>query len=172
MKKQLNTDAVMNELRTGSAFFKQSEPEDPSTINAPSQNEQMPQPPPPEKNEPKLSTAPQKADSKQESMLASKQVSIQEKEQESLQANSEESIEDKILAAIAITPIKPNTFRYALEELDFIRDVVYEADVKYQTKLDKNDVARIALQWLMTDYRANKQESLLVSILARKKARK
>lgn len=131
----------------------------------------MTQPSPSRKEETQPPTAQQKADNKQERMLTSKQVSIQAKKQENLPANKEESIEDKILAATAITPIKPNTFRYALEELDFVRDVVYEAEVKYQTKLDKNDVVRIALQWLKNDYRENNEASLLVSILARKKAR-
>ena len=85
--------------------------------------------------------------------------------------NDKETIEESILAALAVTPIKPNTFRYSIEELDFVRDVVYEAEVKYKTKLDKNDVVRIALEWLMTDYQQNAEDSLLARILASKKAR-
>jgi hypothetical protein len=49
---------------------------------------------------------------------------------------------------------------------------VYEADVNYHTKLDKNDVARIGLEWLIVDWKAHKDTSLLARILTSKKIRK
>jgi hypothetical protein len=174
MKKKLDTDAMLNELRTSSAFFKQAEPTAGSEplIAYPSQNEQEPQLPTPAKDDEKASASQKVNASTQERALTNKQVKGRERKQESLQASVEETIEDRILAALVSAHIKPNTFRYSMQELDFIRDVVYEAEVKYQTKLDKNDVVRIVLEWLMNDYQEEVEGSLLARILTRKKARK
>lgn len=172
MKKQLNTDAVTNELKAGSAFFniKQPEPtqDSGSATVPPAQVEQSTHSP----TSPKSENVQKEASTHQERVSTNKEVSKQVTKQESLQESNEETVEDKILGTIAITPIKPNTFRYSLKELNFVRDVVYEAEVKYKTKLDKNDVVRIALEWLMIDHQENGQDSLLARILTRKQARK
>lgn len=172
MKKQLDTNAVMNELKAGSAFFKQPEPAVENEAAAPSPSEQMPQSPLPPELERNKAVVSEEQPSTQEEILTNKQVSNQASQQESLQPSNEVTVAAKILAALAINPIKPNTFRYSLEELDFVRDIVYEAEVKHQIKLDKNDVVRIALEWLMNDYQEKGEASLLVSILTSKKARK
>ena len=58
MKKQLNTDTVMNELKAGSAFFNRSKQalESETPIASPSQNKQVPHSPTPTKNEEEIST--------------------------------------------------------------------------------------------------------------------
>lgn len=108
----------------------------------------------------------------QAKLLTNKDVSKQGSKHTSNEESQEANIEERILASLQTTDLKANTFRYTQEELDFIRDVVYEAEVKYKTKLDKNDVARIGVEWLIADWRTNKQESLLARILTRKKARR
>jgi hypothetical protein len=105
---------------------------------------------------------------KQAKLLTSKNVSKQVSNEESQEAN----VEERILASLQTTDLKENTFRYTQEELDFIRDIVYEAEVKYKTKLNKNDVVRIGLEWLIVDWRTNNEESLLARILTSKKARR
>ena len=109
-------------------------------------------------------------------MLTSKHVSNKARKQGSKDISSEENkevnIEESILASLQTTDLKANTFRYTQEELDFIRDVVYEAEVNYKTKLDKNDVARIGLEWLIVNWKAKKETSLLARILTHKKTRK
>jgi hypothetical protein len=174
MKKKLDTDAMLNELRTSSAFFKQPEPTAGSelSIASPARNEQVPQVPTAAKDEEKAPAGQKDNASSRERMLTNKQENEQERKQGSLQARVEETIEDRILAALVAAHIKPNIFRYSVQELDFIRDVVYEAEVKYQTRLDKNDVVRIALEWLMNDYQEKVEGSLLARLLTRKKARK
>ena len=97
---------------------------------------------------------------KQVSKIASKQVITQA------------SVEERILASLRATDLKANTFRYTQEELDFIRDIVYEAETKHGVKLDKNDIARLSLEWLMIDWEERKQDSLLAKVLANKKASK
>jgi hypothetical protein len=105
-------------------------------------------------------------------ILTSKNASNKASKQVSSEGNKEVNIEESILASLQTTALKANTFRYTQEELDFIRDVVYEADVNYKTKLDKNDVARIGLEWLIVDWKVNKETSLLARILTHKKTRK
>ena len=109
---------------------------------------------------------------KQAKLLTSKNVSKQVSKYTSNGESQEANIEERILASLHTTDLKANTFRYTQEELDFIRDIVYEADVQYKTKLDKNDIARIGLEWLMVDWRTNKKESLLARILTSKKTRR
>jgi hypothetical protein len=109
---------------------------------------------------------------KQGRRLTMKNVSKQGRKVVSKEGSKEVSIEESILASLQTTDLKANTFRYTQEELDFIRDVVYEAEVKYKTKLDKNDVARIGLEWLIQDWKTNNKESLLARILTSKKARR
>jgi len=119
---------------------------------------------------------PQQEEKSKDEILTNKQVSNKASKQVSTQAIKEEgketSTEARILALLQTTDLKANTFRYTQEELDFIRDVAYEAEVKYKTKLDKNDVARIGLEWLMEDWKANKEASLLARILTSKQIRK
>lgn len=119
---------------------------------------------------------PQQEEKPKEEILTNKQVSNKASKQVSTKVIKEESketsIEARILALLQTTDLKANTFRYTQEELDFIRDVAYEAEVKYKTKLDKNDVARIGLEWLMEDWKANKEASLLARILTSKQIRK
>lgn len=119
-------------------------------------------------------TKPQPENKPQKEILTSKQVRKKASKKESIQESQEDrkqaSIEERILASLQTTDLKPNTFRYTQAELNFIRDVTYEAEVKYQTKLDKNDVARIALEWLMEDWKETKEESLLAKILTNKHA--
>ena len=172
MKKELDTNTVLNELKASSVFFRQPEPATsagPST-SSPTQNSQASQPGVSAKHAQKPYAEDQGSTSSQGKTRANSQASKQPRKQASLQERNQETIEDSILAALAITPIKPNTFRYSIQELDFIRDVVYEAEVKHQTKLDKNDVARIALEWLMYDHQEKGKDGLLVRILASKKA--
>src|SRR5919198_3652916 len=94
----------------------------------------------------KPKTTPAPVDKKKgEEKLTSKHVSKKVSKQESLQVSKNTGIEEKLLSLLQTGDLKPNTFRYTQQELDFIRDVTYEAEVKYKTKLDKNDVVRIAL---------------------------
>lgn len=106
---------------------------------------------------------------KKDELLTSKQVSNKVSKQVITQASKEEvkkaSIEERLLASLQNPDLKANTFRYTQEELDFIRDFVYEAETKHGVKLDKNDIARLGLAWLMEDREERKENSLLARIL-------
>lgn len=58
-----------------------------------------------------------------------------------------------------------NTFRYSRRDLDRLRDIVYELEVKRRLKTSRNDVMRLALVWIIDDYRERGPDSLLVAAL-------
>jgi hypothetical protein len=101
-----------------------------------------------------------------------KKVSHQTSQKTSLQAGVGWHREDKILTELASPALTNHSYRYSLKELKFIRDIVYTAEVEYQTKLGKGEVLRIALLWLMNDFKERNNESFLVRVLTRKKVRK
>jgi hypothetical protein len=120
--------------------------------------------------------APPAEERKKERILSSKQVSKNARKQGSTQESREvlesATIEARLIVSLQNPTLKANTFRYTQQELDFIRDIVYEAETKHGVKLDKNDIARLGLDWLMEDWKERKQDSLLARILTSKKARK
>lgn len=58
-----------------------------------------------------------------------------------------------------------NTFRYSQQALDAVRDIVYELEVARGVKTSRNDVMRLALAWIVDDYRENGAASVLVKVL-------
>lgn len=116
---------------------------------------------------PSISAKPQKErilTSKQQSLQASNVVSKEAIKQES----AKPSLEASIKAVLQPQNLNPNTFRWTQDDLDNIRDIVYELETKYGKKIDKNDVVRIALNWLVYDFKESKQQSLLVRIVTSK----
>lgn len=59
------------------------------------------------------------------------------------------------------------TFRYQAEELDRLDDVTAKVNKNPEVKISKNDVVRIALNWLLEDYEESKRASVLSKVLAR-----
>lgn len=60
--------------------------------------------------------------------------------------------------------------RISAYEKDFIVDVVYALKKKYKIKSDQTLITRIALVYMLSDFKANGKESILVKSLERIKA--
>jgi hypothetical protein len=56
------------------------------------------------------------------------------------------------------------TFRFRPEELEHLDRLVAELNLTRSTKLSKNDLVRLALGWLLTDYEEYGPESLVVEV--------
>ncbi len=56
------------------------------------------------------------------------------------------------------------TFRFRAEELEQLDNLVAELNLTRSAKLSKNDLVRLALGWLLTDYEAYGPESLVVEV--------
>ena len=57
------------------------------------------------------------------------------------------------------------SYRFTRSEIDFIRDAVYELEVKHGLPATRNDIVRLGLNWLMEDYRSHRKQSVLVRVL-------
>ena len=57
------------------------------------------------------------------------------------------------------------SYRFTREEIDALRDVVYELEAKRGLRITRNDVVRLGLNWVMDDYRARGKESLLMQVM-------
>ncbi len=56
------------------------------------------------------------------------------------------------------------TFRFTPDELDAVRDVSYELEVKRGLKVTRNDIVRLGLNNVIDDYRQRGDSSLLVEV--------
>jgi hypothetical protein len=59
------------------------------------------------------------------------------------------------------------TFRYRLEELEALRKLDEKLEKSHPNKMSKNDLVRVAVNWLLEDYEKNGETSMLARILAR-----
>jgi len=59
------------------------------------------------------------------------------------------------------------TFRFQLEELEALDRITDEINQNGRHKTSKNDVIRLALNWLLQDYEVKKEDSMLARVLNR-----
>jgi hypothetical protein len=59
------------------------------------------------------------------------------------------------------------TFRFRAEELEDLDRVAAQVNRGVQSKISKNDIVRLGLNWLLQDYAHNKENSMLASVLKR-----
>jgi len=57
------------------------------------------------------------------------------------------------------------TFRFRPEELEQLDQLVAELNQTRASKLSKNDLARLAVSWLLADYEERGQESLIAEVV-------
>jgi hypothetical protein len=55
-------------------------------------------------------------------------------------------------------------YRFVQDEIDALRDIEYELEVRRAIKVTKNDIVRLSLNYLIEDYRHRGDDSLLVEI--------
>ena len=60
-----------------------------------------------------------------------------------------------------------STFRFRPEELKDLDAVFDQVKQQHGRKVSKNDLPRLALNWLLEDYQRNKEGSVLAQVLAR-----
>jgi hypothetical protein len=59
------------------------------------------------------------------------------------------------------------TFRFRSEELAELERVFAELNARRPRRSSKNDLVRIAVNWLLEDYRQNAEASMLAQVFAR-----
>ncbi len=57
------------------------------------------------------------------------------------------------------------SYRFTRDEIDALRDIVYELEAKRGLRITRNDVVRLGLDWVIDDYRARGKDSLLMQVM-------
>jgi hypothetical protein len=84
------------------------------------------------------------------------------------QARSHTSIEQELREQVLIKKhLSSFTFRFHTEELEALARITDEINRNGKHKTSKNDVMRLALNWLLRDHQEKKENSMLAKVLAR-----
>ena len=78
---------------------------------------------------------------------------------------------DAIWRDLAEQATVTNAFRYTHEELGQLTDAIYELGKEYGTRVTKQEVARLGLNAILTDYQIRGPDSLLSTFIARRSDR-
>ena len=152
MKKTLDAATIVNELRGQSAFFPTRQTEQPKE-----QQSQRTQEPEPLQETSSLSglTSP---------MRASEQASNDASKHASTLATQPDIIE--LIRKIVKTPAKEEVLyvRITKEEKNQLGDIEYTYDRK-DIDTSANELGRIAVNFLIADYKANGEQSILAKVL-------
>jgi hypothetical protein len=57
------------------------------------------------------------------------------------------------------------SYRFTRDEIDALRDIVYELEAKRGLRLTRNDVIRLGLNWVIDDYRVHGKDSVLMQVM-------
>jgi hypothetical protein len=144
-KKPFPTDALTNELAGASAFFQPAAPEPPAAASLPSS---LPSPPP--------------------ALVADKPVRQQVKKSPSQIASTLASYQQELVETIRRTVKKGGRIvsfvRLTQTEKDQLADIVYTYK-RRGMKTTENEINRIAINFLLEDYKRNGEESMLVKVI-------
>jgi hypothetical protein len=166
MKKQLNTAGITNELAGASAFF--TRPTPPPHVRPAKTDAATQQPSTAPTGQPATASE-QGADSWQTQtaipVLPERPTSKQPSMKASTLARYPHSLIETIRKAVK-NPGREVTFvRLTPEEKSQLGDIVYTYK-RQGVKTSENEISRIAMSYLLEDYKANGQESILVKVIA------
>ncbi len=102
---------------------------------------------------------------KQESLLASMQANKHASKRASKRANKHVNLHDQTLALLAEKATYGFTFRYPPELFDLLEDILHTIRKRHKVKLTKNAIAVAAIVFLLSDYDAFGEESVLYQLL-------
>ena len=57
------------------------------------------------------------------------------------------------------------SYRFTREEIEALRDAVYELEAKRSLRVTRNDIVRLGLEWIINDYKTRGKDSLLVRVM-------
>jgi hypothetical protein len=177
-KKVLNSKTIINELRGQSAYFRKEPQEDYSSSKQPkpgipkpeiNDSRTLPREPEPEKEtreSPLKTEAPAK-----DLQVAEKDDNLSEhaSKHASMQANHQDDIVETIRKTVKQVGAKTLFIRLTPEEKHELASVVFTFNEMYRgegRKTSENEIGRIALNFLIEDYRAKGKESVLARVLA------
>jgi hypothetical protein len=160
MKKQLNTAGMINELQGASSFFPSSKP----VADLPIKYETTP---------PSQVIEPQSKLKDIQTVIKKKEIKIDnrnnrnnESNQASELASYHASMIEDIRHSVNILGNTVSYLRLTKEEKDELSDIIYTYK-RQGVKTSENEIGRVAINFLIEDYKANGQESMLAKVIER-----
>jgi hypothetical protein len=181
MKKRLNTDAIMNELRGGSAFFPDYEagksteagpagpaalerprsplPANTSSVPADQVHKQEPVSRPQEKSQ-----QDRKLPHAFDTMIPRHHDTTVSRNHDTMIPLPDDVIHEVVRKAVKQIGKEAATHRFTIEEKNHLADIEYTYK-RRGIKTSENEITRIAINYFIEEYRLNGEESLLAKIL-------
>jgi hypothetical protein len=161
MKKKLNVDTIQSELRGGSAFF----PGYKSPDSPPAQSE---------KAKPvKTSNVTSKANKPAEKLQPSNDTTTPRHHDTTVSSNRDTTtpiqgidIFEVVRKAVKQIGKEAATHRFTIDEKNLLADIEYTYK-RRGIRTSENEVTRIAINYIVEEYRQNGEESILAKILRR-----
>ena len=178
-KKVLNTQAMINELRGHSAFFRQDAPSQLTTDKPkPKPIKETPKEPIKQPQINSESETPKVSPNQEHSPIDlpveknNDSVSSNDSSQANMQASTLASIQDDIVETIrkTVKQVGKDTLfvRLTPDEKHQITSVVYSLNEMYRgesRKTSENEIGRIGVNFLLEDHKANGEQSILARVL-------
>jgi hypothetical protein len=171
MTKKLNESAVLNELTGQSAFFRRSSPppDEPPATEAqkpiPEQLENLPVSAPVAPLERVKPSSPSSYTETPQNQHDNPPASTQASNQASLLASYHASIIETIRKTVKSVGKEVTFVRLTPEEKKQLVDIAYTYK-RQGVKTSENEISRIAINFLLEDYKANGSTSILALVLA------
>ena len=179
-KKVLNTQSVINELRGQSAFFKQDPQQQTKTDSSLHKLEKLPneskkqEKPYVKKETSEVSTnkkelSPTRLLNDKKNDIVRNRASKQASTSASMQADDQDDIVETIRKTVKQVGKETLFVRLTPNEKRQIASVVYAFNEMYRgegRKTSENEIGRISVNFLLEDYKANGEQSILAKVLA------
>jgi hypothetical protein len=161
MKKKLNVDNIQSELRGGSAFFPGYTPQDspPASTEEVKQGEQ-PRSTPIEK---KLGV---KQNARRDTTTPRHHDTTVSRNHDTTTPLPEADVFEVVRKAVKQVGKEAATHRFTLEEKNLLADIEYTYK-RQGIRTSENEITRIAINYIIAEYKQNGEESILANILKR-----
>ena len=158
MKKKLHIDTIQNELSEGSVFFGNRKPQSP-----PSQKARRPKESPSSAQPKTVRSRPpaSKIDNQQSQNISS----IHDSNHASMLANHPDALIETIRKTVKQIGKETTFLRLTPEEKEQLREIDYTYK-RRGIKTSENEISRIGLKFLLEDYKAHGEASILARVLA------
>jgi hypothetical protein len=161
MKKKLNVDSVQSELRGGSAFFPgYNRPDSPTPPQEEISQAEIVDAPPKEK---KPTDRPQP---KRDTTIPRYHDTTVSRNHDTMTPPTGADIFEMVRKAVKQIGKEAATHRFTLDEKNLLADIEYTYK-RQGIRTSENEVTRIAINYIIAEYKQNGEESILAKILKR-----
>jgi hypothetical protein len=161
MKKKLNIDTIQSELRGGSAFFPGYKSADSPTSPSVEVKQTETVASPPTEN-----TPPERPQSNRDTMIPRHHDTTVSSNHDTTPPMQDSDIFEVVRKAVKQFGKEAATHRFTLEEKNLLTDIEYTYK-RRGIRTSENEIARIAINYIVADYQQNGEESILAKILKR-----